>query len=221
MTTVLNYNKIKEELAFFIRNNNVLTTTQREVTTATATGTFAAATNLIISVTNVKNVRSVTVGGALLVYGTDYTVDVNYNNAGVISCKLTFTVAQTGVYSIPYDYGTEHVWTDIPQRTTTISDFPIIGMQIIGEDSVDADIPGEVQLTNFSISVIVYGPSTRDIDDIIGTLKALFIANKKDFYYNKYLQPIALGPILPFGPTSNKIFQRSYDLLSQYNEELI
>ena len=83
--------KIKEELVVFLRNQDLISISDRGVSTEQDTGTFTAdsthtlATNPLF----VKNVRNVNVASADLTFGTDYTV--NYDT-GVI----TFTPAVTG-----------------------------------------------------------------------------------------------------------------------------
>ena len=127
----MNIQNIKKEQIQFLRNQDVFSTTIRGVTTRTDTGTFDAdeTHTLANSPTTVKNVRSVT-RGSLLVYGTDYTVNFL---TGVIS----FTVAQTGSYTIIYDNGPDKIYPDFPRDDLTISSFPRIALDILNV-SMDA-----------------------------------------------------------------------------------
>ena len=60
---MVNIPLIKKEQVDFLRNNDVFTITQRGVTTTTQEETLSAETTITIDKTNVKNIRSITVGG--------------------------------------------------------------------------------------------------------------------------------------------------------------
>ncbi len=72
---VLNTYNVKEELLVFLRNQDIISTTNRGVTTVT--GTFSgdgSATVFTLLNHPVKNVRTVTVGGSSQSFGHDYSV---------------------------------------------------------------------------------------------------------------------------------------------------
>ncbi|GAG36961.1 unnamed protein product, partial [marine sediment metagenome] len=64
---------ILDEIEKELRNNDILTVVERNVTTDTASGTVTADPSLLINVSNIKNIRSITVGGSPITFGTDYT----------------------------------------------------------------------------------------------------------------------------------------------------
>ena len=102
MTNISKFDVI-EELAQFLRNQDVLTTTVRGVTTTTENGTFASDSTHLIADTQIKNIRSIT-RGTLLALGTDYTYDTDFDDSGTKKTKITFTSAQTGSYTATLGY---------------------------------------------------------------------------------------------------------------------
>lgn len=222
MTNVLDPFDIKKEIAYRIRNADIFTTTQRGVTTTTDTGTFSSDTDHLINVTNVKNIRTIVVDGDTLVYGTDYDYSIDFNDSNIIKTKITFTAAQTGDYTITYDYGTDKIFPDFPRSDLTINSFPRIGFDIINMSSSSGG-HGNVNLTDVNITIIVYGTNTDDIDDWITTIRTWIIENQKTFYYLFIVRPTLIGPILKYqeeGNTRDKIFQKNIDMIGEWNYEI-
>jgi len=223
MTSVVDLREVKEELAVSLKNADILTITQRGVTTATDTGTFAADSTHLIAVSTVRNIRSITVGGSPLAFGTDYSVDYDYDDAGTIKCQITFVAAQTGAYSIPYDFGAdERIFVGFPKNTRKISDFPVIGMDIIGADSNDIEITGSTERLNLTLTIIVYDKKVEDIEGYIKSIKEHIIANKKSFFHLAYIRLLAMGNIGLFSEgNKQKVFQRNIDYLAPFNYETV
>ena len=208
--------EILQELVVFIRNADVMSVTDRSVTTATATGTFAADTYLDISVSNVKNIRSITVGGVLKTRYTDYTVNYNYSTT---KTRITFIAAQTGVYSIPYDYGTDKIFPDYPKAEIKISNFPRIAIEILDIPS-EAGGFGNVVKNDINFTVVVYSKDKEDIMDYIKAIKTAF-GNSWTSFYNlgHVIRPTGTGPILNSEDTNDKIFQQNIDFKSLFKYE--
>ncbi|MFW6130754.1 MAG: hypothetical protein ACOC56_06160 [Atribacterota bacterium] len=110
----LNVPEIKEELCVFLRNQDILSTTQRGVTNTTKTGTLSSEDTITISKSDVKNIRSIEVASTSKSFGKDYLVD--YNNAS--GCVITFNSNQTGDYTVDYDYGSDSIYPDFPRCFT-------------------------------------------------------------------------------------------------------
>ena len=122
---------IKQELVVLLRSADLISISDRGVSTETDTGTFSTdLTHLLgTSPTLVKNVRSVVVSASPLSFGTDYLV--NYTTG-----LITFTSAQSGAYTIIYDQGSnDSIFPDFPQPHLKLSDFPRIAVDIIGSTS--------------------------------------------------------------------------------------
>ncbi len=218
MTTVLDVREIKEEIAVKLRNADIFTTTQRSVTTTTATGSFSGDSTFVINKTDVKNIRSITVAGTPLVFGTEYSVDYDFLDT-TIKCKITFVAAQTGNYSIPYDHGPDKIFPDLPRTDLSISSFPRIAIDVIGSNTAEIEIGAGNNLTAISFSVIVYDDNSEDIEDYLKAIWTFFIANKKNFYHLVFITKLATGPLLPFTEGRQKVMQKSMDFLAPFNLE--
>lgn len=221
MTEVLDDWEIKQELVVFLRNQDILTTTERNVTTGSATGSWSGATSHLIAATNVRNIRSITVDGSPLAYGTDYTADYTYNDSGTIKCKITLNSAQTGSYSISYDYGTDKIHPDFPQEHLSISSFPRIGVEVLNTPSRPGGL-GNINESEVNFTVIVYHANSRTVEGLIKSIRTKFIANYDSFYYLGPIFPTGKGPLLPMprDRTKDKVFQKSQDFRSIFNYEV-
>jgi len=203
---------IKKELLIFLRNSDIISTTNRGVTTSTDTGTFATAGThtLATNPTLVKNVRSVTVAGSLLTNFNEYTVDYT---TGVI----TFITDQTGTYSIVYDQAaTDHVWPDYPQPYLKLKDFPRVGFDIVSGSSNEFGIGANTTQSEYLLSITCYDKDESDVEEMIATVRSKLLDNKKNFHFIPFLSVTTMGPLLitPFG--QNKIMQRNQDLMIKF-----
>ena len=174
VTGLIDIAEAEEELSVFIKNNDIMTITTRGVATVTATGTFASDSSFVIANSNVRNIRSVTVGGSPLTFGTDYTVDYHFLDT-TYKCKITFTAAQTGAYSIPYDHGTsDKIYTDWPQDTLSISSYPRIVIEITNAPHKESSLDGAHTETEFLITASVFGKGKTEVNDYIKTIRQNF-----------------------------------------------
>jgi len=207
----MNITQIKQEQANFLRNQNVFTITQRGVTTQTDSGTFSAAAThtLATNPTTCKNIRSVT-RGSLLTYGEDYTVNFT---TGVI----TFTVAQTGTYTIIYDTGTDKIYPDFPRDDLTINSYPRIAIDILSAPIDALGIGGDSFISNVAMTIVVYDDNSDDLDAYIQTIKDLYVSNSKSFYYLKFIKPTLIGPTLNSPDKKDEIMQKNLDILGMFS----
>ncbi len=202
----LNLTNIKTELLNFIRNADVLTTTQRGVTTSTDTGTFSSASThtLATNPTLVKNIRSVT-RGTLLTYGEDYTVNFV---TGVIS----FTSTQDGSYTIIYDQGsTDSIYPDFPRAGLKISDYPRIAVDFSGIPADAFGIGGTELISSPRFVMVIYADNTTNIDTYTQTIKDDMKTNSKLFFYFPYTKLTFIGPIIESLGRSAEIMHRNMD----------
>lgn len=214
MTSVIDIYDVREELVFTLRNADILSTSERNVTTYTDTGTFSADSTHTVgnSPTQLKNVRSITVAGSPLSFSDDYTY---VTNTGVI----TFTSPQTGAYSIQYDSGTDKIFSDFPKTNLSVSSFPRIAVDVIGMNTVTSDVGANTNMTELSLTINVYSPSTKDIDTYITSIKTHFIQNKKTFSYLDFVEIRGVGNLREFIPGQQKIFMRNIDYYAPFNLE--
>lgn len=217
MTNTINIYNVKEELTVFLRNSDILTTTQRGVTTTTEEfNGDNSEVDFVASNTPLRNVRSVTVGGVSQSYGSDYTVD--YVNA-----TITFTSAPaTGVNNvdIEYDYGSsDKIFPDLPRDDIKISSVPRIGIDMIGMDTSELGIGGTSNISNLSFSIVVYDTQGYQIEGYLDSIRTAIQAAKKSFYYIDFLTFATIGPLLVFVNGKDKIYQRNIDVFAPYNIE--
>jgi len=203
---------IKQELIVFLRNQDLISISDRGVTTSQDTGTFASASThtLATNPTLVKNVRDITIATTALTFGTDYTV--NYST-GVI----TFIAAQTGAYTINYDQGsTDRLFPDFPQPYLNISDFPRISVDIISGATSEFGIGATPTQSEYIITIVCYDAKQTNVENMIAAVRSDILDNKKNFFYIPFLTVTTMGPLLitPFG--KNKILQRNQDIMARF-----
>lgn len=203
--------QIKDEVIVFLRNSDILSTTVRGVTTTSDTGTFSSDTEYLIDKTNVKNIRTVTVNSVNLAFGDNYTVDYNFNDSGTIKCKILFNTAVSGAYTITYDYGSDKIYPDFPRDDLSIDSYPRIAVDVLSGTSDSFGIGGNVFISSYLMTCIVYSDSLDNIDEYSNNIKTAMINNAKNFYYFQYIKPSAVGPAIEDPERSTEIMQRNID----------
>ena len=207
--------EIKKELVMELRNWDVISISNRGVTTKTDTGTFAAAGTFTPSTspTLIKNVRSVTVAAVTLTYGTDYTIN---HDTGVI----TFTAAQTGAYTIIYDYGnTDSIFPDFPQANLKLSAFPRIAVDIMGGNRKVIDLGAITDHATFNLTIVCYSTDVEQLEDMISSIISNMKSNRKSLYTLKFIGNAVLGPIINSPGSGDKVVQRNIDFETMFNYE--
>lgn len=220
-TSFISEFNVRKELVEFLRNSDILTITERGVTTESDTGTFASDSTHLIDDATVKNIRSITVGGSPIALGTDYTTDMDFDDSGTRKCKFTFTSAQTGDFVISYDTGSDKIYPDFPRDDLSISSFPRIAVDTQDSTSDSFGIGGNDYITDMGITVVGYAKTTQKIDDIITKVRTAIITNNQNFFYLKFIKPVGKGPILSDPEGKKEIFSRNVDFLSKFNVETI
>jgi hypothetical protein len=214
--TVMDQNEILEEVVVGLRNANIFSTAVRNVTTAVTAGSINA-NSLTLGVSNVKNIRSITVGSTALSFGTDYSV--NYDSSG--SCLISFSVVQTGSYTATFDYGTDRIFVGYPRSDLTISSFPRIAVEFVDVNSETGGF-GNVNQNRYDISIIAYDPTKETVRGYIKSIRTWIIDNQNTLYYMRLIKPTITGPIAlgNFDSFKNKIFQQNIDFRSLLNLEI-
>lgn len=169
---------------------------------------------------NLKNIRSITVAGSPLLFGTDYTYDTEFIDT-TKKTKITFTSAQTGAYTIIYDFGTDKIWPDYPRDDLSISSYPRIAIDTQDSGTDAFGIGGNDYITDLGITVVAYAKTTSKVSSLVSDIRQKLISSNQEFFYFKFLKPVGVGPII-IDPTSKKeIVSRSIDFLSKFNVECI
>lgn len=212
MATLL---KLKTDLVIFLRNRDIISTSDRGVTTQQDTGTFAADSShtLATSPTLVKNVRDVTVASVELKEGVDYTVDYD---TGVI----TFTSPQTGAYEINYDTGsTDRVFPDFPQPHLKLKDFPRIAVDIISATSKEIALGATTTQNEYAVTVVCYSEDQDDAEQMVYDVRQAILDYKKEIASIPFMTPTAMGPLLVSEFGEKKVVQRNQDLAIKFEFE--
>lgn len=216
----MNITNIKQELLTFLRNQDIMTTSQRGVTTDEATGTLSGEDTITISKTNVKNIRSITVDAVTKYLGQDYSVDYGTGVSGSV-CTITFGSNQTGDYSVSYDYGTDSIFDDMPRDDLSVSSYPRIAVLLTNGPGLPFGVGGDTFISDLVFQVIVYADNHVTIDSYIDSIVSAFQSNAKNFYYLKFIYPQMLGPLISSPDRKNEIMQRNQDFLSKFNVDTV
>jgi len=208
-TTIKN---IKEEFVNFLRNQDLISVSDRGVTTYGETQSLTAAGTAILSnsPTLLKNVRSIIVGGTALVYGTNYSVNFD---TGLI----TFGSNQTGTAVFSYDSGSsDRIFYDYPQPYLKLKDFPRMGFDIISAVTNEVELGAGSTDTEYILSIVAYDADQDNVESMISSTRESILDNKKNFYYIPFITPTNMGSIIvsPFG--QSKIMQRNQDCLVKF-----
>jgi len=217
--TYIDYFKLKEEITVFLRNADIFTTTNRGVTTTTAGGTFTATSSLLIAKSDVRNIRSIVVAGVTLTYGEDYQTDYYYLST-TRQTNITFTTAQTGIYVVTYDYGTDKIYPDFPQTSLSVSDFPRIGVDLVGVQTQSAGL-GNVNRSNVLFTVVMYSTSKTELLNLMTSVRSKFIDAVTGFYYvGRWVKPGSTGPLIVGERGKDKVFQQNVDFEAPLRYEI-
>jgi len=222
MTSQVDIWKVREELAVYFRNSDILSIARRNVTTVTNESFAGPSTTAQLAHANVKNIRSITSNSGTLTAYTDYTIEYEGgNNPG----KITFTVAQTNIL-ITYDYGTDKIYTDFPRDDLTYSSYPRIAI-IVDESRIEpAGLGGKEFFTDFFVTIFVFAPAEKEnttdaagqkwIEDTIDDIKNYVQTNGKSFNNFKYMRPIKTSRIMPAANKNLYVLQKSIDFIIQF-----
>lgn len=212
----MSLNNLKTELAFLIRNEDIMTTTERGVTTQTDTDTLTDDDTYTIDRSNVKNIRSLKIDDVELVYGEEYTVNLNSVSGTDIVCLITFTNTQSGSLEIIYDYGSDKIFTDMPRKDLTISSYPRISIEEISKNTYALSIGGEDFISNRLFTIVVFSENQNYVEEKLDEIEQLIMTNAKSFYYSHLIRPTGRGSIIKTDNRSQTIIQKNIDLTSYY-----
>jgi len=217
--TLINMKDAKDELVRFLRNQDVLTIEQRGIITSEDTGTFSADSSYLIDNSQVKNIRSIVVDAVTLTHGTDYTYNTEYDDSGTKKCKITFTSAQTGDYTINFDYGPDSIFPDYSRTDLDISSYPRIEVEQISKTTNAFGVGGSDVISDTVYTVIVVAATSKQVENILADIEGKFIQNQTGFYYHNVIHPVGMGPIKPKDNAKAQVYQRNLDVRSRLNVE--
>ena len=222
MVTALNEDNIKREIENELRNADLFTTTQRNVTTTTQNYTATAGQTVFTLTNEPRNIRSVTVASVAKYYFLDYEFDA-------VAKTLTLYTGATlnDAVAIQYDYGTtggggDKIYPDFPREDLSLSSFPRIGFQII---SIKTD-PISLGATSYMSDIVVSFKITVPADKIssVGgvtyletlkrSLRTALLTRQTSFKLFKYIKPTFTSPNIP--GANNKIISKIEDYMIRF-----
>jgi len=220
MVSAISYNNIKKEILNELRNADLISVSDRDVTRVVETHDGDnSSVNFILSNTGVKNIKTVTIGGVPQVFGTDY----NFSEAASVTTVVFTSAPASGTdnISITYDYGTgDKIYPDFPLAEVNISNYPRIGFDIINSNSTEMAIAGEATVTAVTISIVAYGTGTTNTEEMVNGIRSLFINKKTSLYYINFIRPLFEGPMISVEGAKNKVFQRNLDFELPFEYEI-
>ena len=212
-------NNIKTEMLYLLRNNDVMTITERGVTTQTDTDTLSSADTYLINRSNVKNVRSLSVDSTDLEYGRDYTLNLDYDDSGTVKCQVSFNSTQSGELEIIYDYGTDKIFGDFPRDDLTLNTYPRIACEMISKSTDAFGIGAQDFISNIMFTVVLYSESADYIQSKIETIESVLRTNTTGLYYVPYTKPIGQGPLIKSEDRNDIILQKNVDIMAMFQVE--
>jgi len=220
MTTIDNIN-IEREFLNFLRNADILTTTQRGVTTTIDTySATGGAQTFTLTQTSGKNIRYVKQNGTSLIFGTDYTY--TYSSTGQITQVIVSKVLTLGdAITIQYDYGTgDAIYPDYPRPDLSISSYPRVSFDIYNMTTTFAGY-GKSYVTNISIMIDIFDISKSTANTKYKILRDAIVNNQNSFFYLSYIYPTnyhQIEPVSDFG--KYKLYKIGLDIQSDNNFEI-
>jgi len=218
--TTANVQKLKEELVVFLRNSDILSTTERGVTTKTDTFTATAGqTVFTLTQTVARNIRSVTVNAVSKSAYRDYTTSYG---ASVTTVTLGTGAGVGEPVVIVYDYsaGTvEKIWPDYPELTFLVDNTPRIGFDFTAHRTKILGIGDANWLSDALVTIKVYDKSIKTIDSYLSTIRSKIKTNEKLFYHFPLVYISNMGPPIIHAELAKKVFEKSVDLILRFSYE--
>jgi len=216
--------KLRQEILVFLRNSDILSTTQRGVTTKTDTFT-ATAGQTVFTLTSytVRNIRSVTVASVTKNAYFDFTPAYNQGSASTVTLHSGATVGDS--VAIQYDYSSgliEKIFPDYPISTPLFpTDLPRIGFDFEASRTTPIGIGSPNWLTDYlvRIKMFEYG-NYKNIDATLTVLRTKIKAAQKSFYHFQLATVSSMGPVISH--TAEKrgaVFERFLDLECRFGFE--
>lgn len=196
-----------DEIVWFLRNN--LTDPESRGSSATYTGTATDGQTVItISVAGIKAITSVTIGGALKTFGTDYSVSISAASAAVTMAS-GMTAGQS--ISIPYKKGETWIYADWPRADLSYESYPRVAALWSNIITTPSGLGAGGNFNDITISITVFAKDADVVMDLIDEMRDDFSSNKKSFYNFGYIDLSGVGPMLTTPDRKGEIVQCAAD----------
>ena len=214
---------ISEEINIFLRNQNIFTVGQREVTTYSENITMNGSSNTAtLAFANVKNIRSISSNGTALTNYQNYTANYeDYYGGTVGTVTFTTTPVANATMAMSYDYGsTDHVHPDFPRADLTLSSYPRTSIEITSVRTVGGAIGGKAHENDLMVSISVFAEKRKNVRTYSKNIRDALLTNNKSFQNFGYIAPLNAGPILKDPNRQDKIEQKTDDYIISHEWEV-
>lgn len=222
MTICLRLDNVKREIVNELKNADLLTVTQRNVTTTTQNFTATASQTVFTLTYEPRNIRSLTVAAVNKYYFLDYEF-----NAVNKTVTLYTGATLSDAVIIQYDYGTtgaggDKIYPDYPREDLSFKSYPRIAVEITNQNTEPLGLGASKWISDIVITVFAWVPAER-ISNIGGSdylsylttkIREALINRAKSFYLFKFIKPLSTTGIIK-GPY-DKVLQQNQDFMIQF-----
>lgn len=212
---VIEQKDVLNEVVMSIRNDDVLPKNIRNVETETSLGSLVDEDVIIIEKGNVKNIRSVEVGGVEV-----KPLNINLDANG--ECVITLPQNYTDDYEVEYDYGSDRIFSGYARQDLTLNSFPRIAVEYISIDSNPGGF-GNVNRNRHDISIVVYSDNKEQIREVITAVRKWCVKNQNVLNTLRLIKPVMVGPIVIAGEFvrfKDKMFKQNFDFAGLLSYEV-
>lgn len=217
--TIRNEQTLKTELVVFLRNSDILSTSERGVTTTTYTTSGTGSSQTITLPNNVvRNIRSIVVTAVTLTPYVDYTPSYGYSSTTITG---TFTSGTNNIV-VTYDYSTgsnERIFPDYPEIVYLVDQCPRIGFDIEMTKTNIMGIGDFNYMTDSMVTVKIYSKNLKSLDGYIYTLRSAVKSNQRGFYNAPIVYSSTISPPITVEHLNKKVFMKSVDLMLRLKYE--
>jgi len=199
--TIVNKIKIKEEILNFLRNNDLIPITDRNVTTDTETITATAGQTdfTIVETKIIRNIRSVTVNAVSKEAYVDYDIGIIDTLANTKIVSFYSGLSLNDEVIITYDVNNaidDRIYADMTEVKVIKGGFPRINIEI--EESTDEPINSNHSKYNKMLVLTVRVLAERwELETLSQSTYQLVFNNKQSWQNNNLMRPSGQSGIKP------------------------
>lgn len=199
--TIVNKVKIKEEILNFLRNSDVLTISERDVTTENENFTSTAGqTDFTITTTNlIRNIRSVTVNGITKTAYVDYDINIIDTKTSTKTISFYSGLNDGDSVIINYDKGGtsgDRIYSDMPEIKLVKSSYPRINFEI--EEMTTEPINANHSKYNKQIVITFRVVAERwQVESLSNTVYETIFDNRNNWQNNNLMRPSGESRLTP------------------------
>ena len=201
--------ELKNELLWFLRNEDVIPVEIRRVETITSTSNVEDVDFFEIEDSQVKNIRHIKLNNELLKFGYQYT----YSTENKL--LILFNQEITGNLEVVYDTGKDKIFPDFPRGDLNIESYPRIGFDIVNLNTNYLSMGAKDSISDMLIGIVVYGQNLRQVEEIISNIRTKVLKNRKSFFYHKLITVTSVGRTIE-GSEKSQVVHKNIDLSSQF-----